>query len=119
MEKQFKDLLETEGVLGLTLLSPEGKVLHKADPSNILLAGSVDEIALELVHSLTDSTREADMVFSERRVYLRRTPIGSLLIFLTLTAPVAMVRLHCDTLIPTLKSPKPTRGLWRFFGKWR
>ena len=119
MKQYFQALLETEGVLGLMQLSPEGEVLYKADPSEILLAGPVDEIAIDLVDTMGGSVQEADMVFSERRVYLRQTPIGPLLIFLALTAPIAMVRLHCDTLIPTLKAPKRTSGLKRFFSKWR
>jgi hypothetical protein len=38
---------------------------------------------------------------------------------LTITAPIAMVRLQCDTLIPTLKLPGHASGLKRLFGKWR
>lgn len=119
MQQYFNDLMETEGVLGLLMISHEGDVLHKADPSNILLEGPVHDIAFELVRSLTEDVQEADLVFSERRVYLRRTAIGTLLVFLALTAPIAMVRLHCDTVIPTLKSPKRAGGLKRFFGRWR
>jgi hypothetical protein len=119
MRQYFKALLETEGVLGLMLLSPKGRVVFKADPSNLFLTGIVDEIAMGLVGSLTDAIQEADMVFSERRIYLRWTHIGPLLIVLTITAPIAMVRLQCDTLIPTLKPPGRANGLMRLFSKWR
>ncbi|MEJ2642774.1 MAG: hypothetical protein P8010_24755 [Desulfosarcinaceae bacterium] len=119
MQQYFNDLLGTDGVLGLMLLSFQGEVLYKADPSQLLQTGTVDKIAMELTDTLTDAVQEADMVFSRRRVYLRRTPIGPLLIILTLAAPIALVRLHCDTLIPSLKPPKRAGGLKRLFGKWR
>ena len=119
MKQHFNDLLSTQGVLGLMLLSPEGGVLFKEDPSNLLLSKPVDEIAMQLVGSLTDAVQEVDMVFSERRLYLRWTPAGPLLLLLSTTAPIAMVRLHCDTLIPNLDPPRRTSGLKRFFGKWR
>jgi hypothetical protein len=119
MQQYFNDLLGTDGVLGLMLLSFKGEVLYMADPSQLLQAHPVDEIAVQLTDALTDTVQEADMVFSNRRVYLRRTPVGPLLIILTLAAPIAMVRLHCDTLIPTLQPPKHGGGFKRFFGKWR
>jgi hypothetical protein len=119
MKHYFEELMGTQGVLGLLLLSPEGAVHYKADPANLLLARPVDEIAVQLVSALTDAIQEVDMVFSEQRVYLRWTPLGPLLVLLTRTAPIAMVRLHCDTLIPTLKPPERASGLKRFFGKWR
>jgi hypothetical protein len=119
MQQYFNDLLATDGVLGLMLLSFKGEMLYKADPSQLLQTRSVDEIAVQLTDALTDAVQEADMVFSRRRVYLRRTPVGPLLIILTLGAPIAMVRLHCDTLIPTLKPPKRASGLKRLLGKWR
>jgi hypothetical protein len=119
MQHYFNDLLGTDGVLGLLLLSFKGEVLYKADPSQLLQTRWVDEIAVELTDALTGAVQEADMVFSKRRVYLRRTPLGPLLVILTLTAPIAMVRLHCDMLIPTLKPPKRTSGLKRIFGNWR
>lgn len=119
MQQYFNDLLGTDGVLGLMLLSFKGEVLYKADPSQLLQARSADEIAVELTDALTDAVQEADMVFSKRRVYLRRTPVGPLLIILSLAAPIAMVRLHCDTLIPALRLPKRASGLKRIFGKWR
>jgi hypothetical protein len=117
MQHYFNDLLGTDGVLGLMLLSFKGEMLYKADPSQVLHMGPVDQIAVELTNSLTDKVQEADMIFSRRRVYFRRTPVGPLLIILTLSAPIAMVRLHCDTLIPTLKAPKRVGGLKRLFGK--
>ena len=119
MKQNFKDLLGTEGVLGLILFSLEGEVLYKSDPATISLGGAVDKVALELVQSLTAAVQEADMVFSQQRVYLRQTPAGPPLVFLTSIASIAMVRLHCDTLIPTIKSPGRAGGLKRFFGKWR
>lgn len=119
MEQYFKNLLGTEGVLGLILFSPEGEVLYKSDPATIPLGGAVDKVALELVRSLTVAVQEVDIVFSQQRVYLRQTPAGPLLVFLTALASIAMVRLHCDTLIPTIKPPSRAGGLKRFFGKWR
>jgi hypothetical protein len=119
MQQYFTELLGTDGILGLMLLSPAGNVLYKADPSQLLRGRSVDDIAVELVNALADTVQEVDMLFAQKRVYLRRTPIGPLLIVLAPTASIARVRLHCDTLIPTLKPPKSASGLRRFFSKWR
>ncbi|MDJ0780407.1 MAG: hypothetical protein QNJ22_00470 [Desulfosarcinaceae bacterium] len=119
MKQHFEDLLGTDGVLGLMLLSFEGEVVFTADPTNLLQAASVVDVALELSRSLTDATQEADMVFRNLRVYLRKTPAGPLLVILAPTAPIAMVRLHCDTLIPNLNPQEPTSGLKRLLGLWR
>lgn len=119
MKQYFKDLLGTEGVLGLLLFSLEGEVLYKSDPATFHLGGTVDKVALELVRTLTVAVQEVDMIFSQQRVYLRQTPAGPLLVFLTSAASIAMVRLHCDTMVPSLKPPGRAGGLKRFFGKWR
>lgn len=59
--------------------------------------------------------READVVFEHQRIYIRRSEIGYLIILMDIYAPIAMVRLNCDIILPQLKNKKGSKGFMRFF----
>jgi len=64
---------------------------------------------------LIDGVREADLIYKKSRIYIREAPVGYLIIVMEIYAPVALVRLNCDILLPTLKEKTETKGLGRFF----
>ena len=53
--------------------------------------------------------RETDLIFEKGRLYIRRTDIGYLVILIGLFVPIAMMRLQCDILLPSLKPAKTTK----------
>jgi hypothetical protein len=61
--------------------------------------------------------RETDLIFEKGRLYIRRTDIGYLVVLMGSFVPIAMMRLQCDILLPSLKPAKATKGIRRFFKK--
>lgn len=115
MRELFNDIINMEGVKGIMLFSFAGDLMFKE---------FFDDIAKEpknrdwsfFIESL-DGMRETDLVFEKGRIYIRRTDIGYLVILMALFVPIAMLRLNCDILLPSLKQAKPSKKLGRFFKK--
>ena len=59
--------------------------------------------------------KEADIVYEHRRIYIRKSQVGYLIVLMDIYAPIAMVRLNCDIILPQLKKKKGSRGFMRFF----
>jgi hypothetical protein len=98
------------------LFSFEGDLLFKE-----FLSPPNDEVMRSdrwgtLVDSLK-GIREADLVFEKARLYIRRASSGYVIILMSVFAPVAMVRLNCDIILPSLKRMATTKGLRNLFKK--
>jgi hypothetical protein len=114
MKELFQDILEMEDVFGLMLFSFEGKLLFKAFP----LPPSEDPETRDwwpLFTASLDGVKEADLLFDHRRLYIRETDMGYLMVLMGSLTPTAMLRLNCDMLLPKLKEKRPARGLMRIF----
>jgi len=112
MRDLFDDILKTKGVKGILLFSFTGDIIFKE------FISPVDEKPESLnwrffIESL-EGMRETDLVFEKGRIYIRRTEIGYLVVFMALFVPIAMVRLNCDILLPSLRQEKPGKKLGRF-----
>jgi hypothetical protein len=108
MRRIFSDILAMEDVRGVVLSSPEGEILF-AEPSV-----DVDH-SLPLFIRALGPVREADLIFEKNRIYVRRTDIGYLVILLGLFASGAMLRLHVDMVLPSLKEREKGKGLRSLF----
>ncbi|MBN1931302.1 MAG: hypothetical protein JW786_06800 [Desulfobacterales bacterium] len=118
MRKLFNDILVMEQVNGVMLISFEGQFIFKEFLSSI--AESVDLENPSWWSCIIDSLsgiKEAEMVFTNKRLYIRKTNIGYLMILMGIFAPIAMMRLNCDMLIPALNQAKANKGLKRLFKK--
>jgi hypothetical protein len=116
MKELFQDILDMEDVFGLMLFSFEGKLLFKAFP----LPPPEDPETRDwwpLFTASLDGVKEADLLFDHRRLYIRETDMGYLMVLMGSLAPTAMLRLNCDMLLPKLKEKRPARGLMRIFKK--
>jgi len=114
MKELFQDILDMEDVFGLMHFSFEGKLLFKAFP----LSPSEDPETRDwwpLFTASLDGVKEADLLFDHRRLYIRETDMGYLMILMGSLAPTAMLRLNCDMLLPKLKGKRPAKGLRRIF----
>ncbi len=118
MKNLFNDILEMEGVRGVVLVSFEGAPIVMEMPG--IAEDKVNDKAwwLSIIDSL-DGAREADLVFSMARLYIRKSDAGYIFIALESFTSVAMVRLNCDILLPTLKQTRDQGGISRFFKKKR
>lgn len=115
MKELFADVLNMEGVKGVLLLSPKGEILYQESR-----AGGMPNLAKvdwKNILSTLDGMRETDLVFEKGRVYIRKTGLGYLMIPMGSQASIAMLRLNCDILLPSLKPAKGTRSLKRLFKK--
>ncbi len=112
----FEDILKTEGVKGVYLISFEGNQIFKRTVAGDL-ADPPGQVEWYSMFKLLGGAREVDLVFEHARLYLRKTTHGYLVIWMGLFAPVAMVRLNCDILLPALKHLKFKKRFGGFLKK--
>lgn len=114
MKRLFEELIQTVGISGVVVLTLRGQILHQSYLDSELEELLSDAFLYQFIDTL-GIVHEADIIFSRRLVYMRRIPVGFLLVFMRPNAPMAMVRLQIDTLIPQLEASTKVRGLKRFF----
>ena len=115
MRELFRDILSLEGVKGLILFSFAGEIVFKE-----LNHSALEDLASRDWRPFIDSLagmRETDLIFEKGRLYIRKTDIGYLVVLLGSFVPIAMMRLQCDILLPSLKPAKTSKGIRRFFKK--
>jgi hypothetical protein len=108
MKEIFSDILAMEDVRGVVVSSFEGEILF-SEPSLEI------ERSLPLFIRALGTVREADLIFEKSRIYVRRTDIGYLVVLLGLFASGAMLRLHVDMVLPSLKEREKGKGLRSLF----
>ena len=114
MKEHFKDLFDIEDVQGVLFLSFDGKVIFSKFLSRS--PAKLEAINWLLFIQTLNGVQEAELVFENRRCYLRRTETGFILVVVGEAALIEMVRLNCDILLPVFKHQKKKReGLGRFF----
>ena len=115
MRELFNDILNMEGVKGLLLFSFAGDLVLK-DFKQIGLE-EVEDRDWSLFIELLVGMREADLIFEKGRLYIRRNDVGYLVVLIGPFVPIAMIRLQCDIVLPSLTPAKKTKGIRRFFKK--
>ncbi len=108
MKEVFKEILALEDVRGVVVSSLEGEILF-TEPSL-----EIDK-SLPLFIRALGTVREADLIFEKSRIYVRRTDMGYLVVLLGLFASGAMLRLHVDMVLPSLKDRGKGKGLRSLF----
>lgn len=119
MKELFRDLLALNNVFGAMFLAEDGRVLFKQfirPPSKDL--NSVNWTPF--IQSVT-LIKEADLLYENCRIYIRKTYGGYIVVHLNTEAQPSLVRMHCDLIMPRLKSlqEKGMKGakIGRFFKK--
>jgi hypothetical protein len=115
MRERFKDILRTDGVSGVMLFSFNGDLIFKEFKSSVNEEPESRDWSL-FIESL-EGMRETDLIFEKGRIYIRKTEIGYMVILMALFVPIAMIRLNCDILLPSLKPAKSGKKFGRFFKK--
>ncbi|MEJ2728560.1 MAG: hypothetical protein P8185_08620 [Deltaproteobacteria bacterium] len=115
MRELFKDILHTDGVSGVMLFSFKGDIIFKEfrSPMNEEPEGRDWSFFIESLEGM----RETDLVFKKGRIYIRKTDIGYIVILMALFVPIAMIRLNCDIILPSLKPAKSGKKFGRLFKK--
>jgi hypothetical protein len=117
MRELFADILQTEGVSGVMLFSLKGDLIFKEFSSSANKDPEQQDWR-SFIQSL-EGMRETDLVFEKGRIYIRKTEIGYLLIWMALFVPIAMIRLNCDILLPALRQSIAGKKFSRLFKKRR
>ena len=112
MRDLFNDILNIDGVKGLMLLSFTGEIVFRE--FHVVHENVENRDWRLFIESLAD-VRETDLIFEKGRLYIRRTDIGYLVVLMGSFVPIAMIRLQCDILLPSLKPVKAAKGIRRFF----
>ena len=115
MQELFNEILGMEGVKGLMMFSFAGDPIYKK--FNQAQPDGIDSRDWSLFIESLSGMRETDLVFEKGRLYIRRTDIGYLVVLMGLFVPIAMMRLQCDILLPSLKPAKAAKGIRRLFKK--
>jgi hypothetical protein len=116
MRELLGPILEIEDVQGVSLISFEGDVIFQ-EPLSLFGTESEKSQVWQKVMDTMQGIREADLFFEKMRLYMRRTDPGYIVIVMGLLAPAAMVRMHCDMLLSSLKQSGKPKGLRSFFTK--
>ena len=116
IKKLLHCILTTEDVKGVILFSFQGEIIFEeflspppVDPHTKARWGL-------FVESLK-GIREADLLFEKSRLYIRRIEHGYLFVLMGVFAPIAMLRLNCDTLLPNLTQMGKIKRLTHFFAR--
>ena len=116
MKNLFEDIRNTQDFEGIMLLSRDGELLYEefqSTPSPKI----TDKTFWRLFIRTLKGVREAELVFTRSRLYIRNTDIGYLMVLLGVLAPIPKIRLHCDILLPSLKGSPSGKGLRRALKK--
>ncbi len=124
MESLFDEIFGVDGVHGLFLLSIEGGVVFRKfqPPMEKINNKKLDDFIANAIDlkSLTEQfekSNESILIFGQKRIYIKKAGGNYLYIIMDMFAPVAMVRLNCQLIIPELEKIKSPKGIGRFFRK--
>lgn len=115
MRELFNDILNMEGVKGLMMFSFAGEPVYKE--FNQAQPEGIESRDWSLFIESLAGMRETDLIYKKGRLYIRKTDIGYLVVLMGLFVPIAMMRLQCDILLPSLKPAKAAKGIRRLFKK--
>lgn len=118
MRTQLQEILEIDQTIGVMFFSLEGKILFEKFTSVVLEIMAPENDWPRVIQSL-DGALEAEFIYETKRLYFRRADIGGyLLVIMEPDAPAAIIRLCCNTILPTLKLPQTkierVKNLFRF-----
>ena len=115
MRELFDDILNIDGVKGVMLISFSGEVVFR-ELRQIVIQEAENRNWSLFIESMA-GMRETDLIFEKGRLYIRRTDLGYLIILIGSFVSIALVRLQCDILLPSLKPAKSSKGIRRLFKK--
>jgi hypothetical protein len=108
MKDIFKDVMGIDGVHGLMVLSHEGSVMiSKFSPDFRGEEETLSGINWEPFVTEMRAVKDAELVFDSARFYIKKSEIGFLIVIIGDSAPISMVRLNCEILLPMLSKIQP------------
>jgi len=113
----FKDILAIQDVAAVLLIGADGRAVISAVADSGSAVGAVEKQDWSAMTQAFNGFKEAELVYENQRLFIKKTPAGLLVVVMGRFAPVAMVRLNCDValarLTPTKTRFKGLAGLFR------
>ena len=108
MKDIFKDVMGIAGVHGLMVVTNEGSVLlSRFDPDYRREEEKLSQINWEPFTIEMNSIKDAEIVYDSARFYIKKRETDFLIVIIGDNAPISMVRLNCEILLPLLKKIQP------------
>jgi len=109
MKDIFKEVMGIEGVRGLLIISNEGAVtLSKFSADFKKETERLSQINWLPFTIEMERIKDAELVYDSARFYIKKFEDGYLLVVIGDNAPLSMVRLNCEVLLPSLAKMQPT-----------
>ena len=109
MKDIFKEVMGIDGVRGLLIISNEGAVaLSKFSPDFKKETERLSQINWLPFTIEMEGIKDAELVYDGARFYIKKFEDGYLLVVIGDNAPLSMVRLNCEVLLPSLAKMQPT-----------
>ena len=108
MKDIFKEMMGIEGVYGLLIVSNEGAVtLSKYSPDFKKEAEHLSQFNWLPFTIEMDGIKDTELIYDSARFYIKKFDEGYLIVIIGDNAPIAMVRLNCEVLLPALAKIQP------------
>jgi hypothetical protein len=120
MKDIFTELNAIENVHASIFFSEDGNiVVYEGTERSVLTKEMIEEFSATLdwksIHKRFKEINEAELIFSRYRVYMRKAEHGFIVVLMSLMAPIEVIRLNIDLLMPEIDSLKKIKGFGRFF----
>jgi len=113
MRHLFERILKEDDIKGVVLVSKDGNVVFHE-----FLDGAghdLRDVAPLAVIPVLGKAKEVEFLYENDRIYMRLFREGLVIVWMGAFAPVAMIRLSCDVLVPSLEKPLASKGWRRLF----
>ena len=108
MKDIFKDVMGIEGVHGLMVISNEGGVLLSKFSSDFREEEEkLSQVNWEPFTIEMSTIKDAELIYDSARFYIKKSETGFLIVIIGDNAPISMVRLNCEILLPMLTKIQP------------
>ena len=115
MKDIFKDVMGIEGVHGLMVVSNEGSVMLSKFSSDFRSEEEkLSQINWTPFTIEMDGIKDAELIYDSARFYIKKSETGFLIVIIGDNAPISLVRLNCEILLPLLTKIQPAS---KRFGK--
>jgi len=113
MRDLFARILDEDDIKGVILLSRAGDVIFHEVLGDA--RHGLREVALLATTSVLGKAKEVEVLYENDRIYMRMFPEGLIVVWMGAFARVAMIRLSCAVLVPSLGKALSSKGWRRLF----
>lgn len=115
MKDIFKDVMGIDGVHGLMVVANDGSVMMSKFASDFRgEEEKLSQIDWKPFSIEMGNIKDAELIYDNARFYIKKSEIGFLIVIIGDNAPISLVRLNCEILLPELTKIQPAS---KRFGK--